>query len=445
MKLPLQTSRFSSQVFLTLTTTVLLQTVGLLTGIMAARLLGPAGRGELAAIQTWGAFIATIALVGLPDAVVYFSGRHPGQAGRYWASGTSFALITGLPVLLAGYWGLPWILRAQSPVVISVARWYALGLFLLSSLSWMPLSTLRGLRQFTTWNILRTLPNLGWLLVLFLAVISQSSSLHFLVMGFLISYAVVSLPLLATAARVVPGPYYPSIGLWPTMVKYSLPLMASALPNQLLHSGRLSQLFIAAFLEPSALGLYVVGVAWSRVTGIVPSAIAAVVFPRVAAASCQRQAIVELARGTRMTVLSIVGVSAMTLILCTFATPVLFGKDFAPAIPAALLMVIAGSADGLKRVLGDGLRGLGKSKSVLMGELVAVALTGLLLPLLVRPFSIIGAAIAMLVGNIGGVFLLSLRIARVTNSSMRVLVIPTSQDFRSLASLFQRIWAWVGK
>src|SRR5690242_11487245 len=52
---------------------------GLLTSILAARSLGPAGRGEYAAWQAWAATIAVIALMGLPQVLVldnWTPGRH---------------------------------------------------------------------------------------------------------------------------------------------------------------------------------------------------------------------------------------------------------------------------------------------------------------------------------------------------------------------------------
>src|SRR5438094_10619069 len=58
-----------SQVFIT---SVLLLVINLGTGIVTARVLGPHGRGELAAITVWPQAITYIATLGIPGAVVYF-------------------------------------------------------------------------------------------------------------------------------------------------------------------------------------------------------------------------------------------------------------------------------------------------------------------------------------------------------------------------------------
>jgi O-antigen/teichoic acid export membrane protein len=75
-----RTSPFGSSAVLTAGTNAVLAMFGLVTGVLAARLLGPNGRGELAAIQTWPAVIATIAMLGMPE-TVYYAARESNRAG----------------------------------------------------------------------------------------------------------------------------------------------------------------------------------------------------------------------------------------------------------------------------------------------------------------------------------------------------------------------------
>ena len=64
-------------------TNLMLGALGIMTGIIAARWLGPNGRGELAAIQMWPSVVASVAMIGLPEALVYFSAKHPSDSRRY--------------------------------------------------------------------------------------------------------------------------------------------------------------------------------------------------------------------------------------------------------------------------------------------------------------------------------------------------------------------------
>ena len=50
------------------------------TGIITARLLGPSGRGELAAMIMWPQFLAYCLTLGVPSALLYNLKRYPGQA-----------------------------------------------------------------------------------------------------------------------------------------------------------------------------------------------------------------------------------------------------------------------------------------------------------------------------------------------------------------------------
>src|ERR1700676_2919106 len=90
----------------------------LVSGMLAARLLGPQGRGELAAIQTWGIFLSTFALLGMPDALVYFTAREPARSGSYTATAVLLAFLGGIPLLGLAYLAMPRLLSAQNAAVV---------------------------------------------------------------------------------------------------------------------------------------------------------------------------------------------------------------------------------------------------------------------------------------------------------------------------------------
>jgi O-antigen/teichoic acid export membrane protein len=67
-----------------------------ITGLLAARSLGPAGRGELAAITTWASVLLFAGTFGLPEAVAYFAAAERTSRDRVWTSGQVGALALGL-------------------------------------------------------------------------------------------------------------------------------------------------------------------------------------------------------------------------------------------------------------------------------------------------------------------------------------------------------------
>ena len=133
-----------------------------------ARLLGPRGRGELAAIQTWPTFIGYLALLGTGDASVYHSARDPERAATYLGSAIVMHLLTAGPFMLVAFIALPWLLSAQSLAVVAGARWYLLIVPVLG-MAGLPFYPLRGRGDFAAWNALRVTPTAVWMAILIMA------------------------------------------------------------------------------------------------------------------------------------------------------------------------------------------------------------------------------------------------------------------------------------
>ena len=105
---------FAKQVAITVGANGGLAVLNFASGTLAARLLGPTGRGELAAIQTWAGFLATVATLGLTEAVVLFCAREPNRAGRYISSAVVLGLIGCAPMLLLSYLLMPILVVGSS-------------------------------------------------------------------------------------------------------------------------------------------------------------------------------------------------------------------------------------------------------------------------------------------------------------------------------------------
>ena len=142
-----------------------LAVVGLLTGMLAARLLGAEGRGQLAAAQAWPLFLATLGSFGLTEAIAYFVARSPSRARAALATG----LLLAVPVHPRRGRGrrvaAPAMLRGQTTEVQQVAT-LCLVLVPLLTLSAAPSQALRGVGRYRAWNVLRLVTPLAWLATL---------------------------------------------------------------------------------------------------------------------------------------------------------------------------------------------------------------------------------------------------------------------------------------
>src|SRR3569623_452627 len=102
---------------LTIKTNVGIRGLTFVTGTLNARLLGPTGRGELAAIQNIPACLGAIALLGLPSAGAYYSAHRPREARAFTVTAALICLAVSVPVMGIGYLVMPWALSSQSPEV----------------------------------------------------------------------------------------------------------------------------------------------------------------------------------------------------------------------------------------------------------------------------------------------------------------------------------------
>src|SRR5664279_5531369 len=110
----------------TFATNMALAGLAVATGILAARLLGPSGEGELTAIQTWPLLLGTLAMLGLDSALVYFISRQPERGKQLTSTAVFFALLSSFAVGAVAWFALPFLLSAQQPQVVSAARVFLL-------------------------------------------------------------------------------------------------------------------------------------------------------------------------------------------------------------------------------------------------------------------------------------------------------------------------------
>jgi O-antigen/teichoic acid export membrane protein len=180
--------------------------------------------------------------------------------------------------------------------------------------------------------------------------------------------------------------------------------------------------------------LYAVGVAWSAAIGPVLSGVGAVVFPVVASHRAAPDKLSVLARGARLAVVMAAACGLVLGVLAPVAIPMLFGSAFAPAIPAALILVLAAVVAEVGGVLREGARGLGETTAVLKSELFGLAAGLGTLAMLIGPLGIAGAALASLAGYAAGAAWLVRALRRATGCSTAVLLLPRIADVRAVVT-----------
>lgn len=401
--------------------------LGAVTGVVAARLLGPAGRGELAAVQLWPLMLASLAMLGMPEALTYFSARQAAPPQRLLA--TAAVIVTPAVVVAAavGWFLLPTLLRAQPDEVVRLARIYLL-MCPLFALFGLPHHPLRGLGRFAAWNVVRMLAPIAWLLTLCIGWAVGWRSVQEIVVATLGASVVAGLVVLVIVRREIGLSFHPAPGMARPMLRYGMPALLTTLPQTL--NLRLDQILMSSILPPRQLGLYVVAVAWSSVSQPGVNALGLVLFPRVAATDeADRSA--TFARGVRLAIAPTIIVTIIALLVTPVAVALLFGSAFAPAAGAAAVLLIASAILNMNFVLAEGLRGIGRPKVPLIAEVVGLVITVLALAALLHPLGIIGAAVASVLGY-GTVFITLTRYAsHTTGLSLAAFLRPSRGELRA--------------
>lgn len=387
---------FTGQVSLTMATNVIVAGFGILTGILAARLLGPEGRGELAAIVLWGTQIATFAMLGIDVAIVFFVSRFPERLGSYLGSAQFLSLVSGAGFVILGWLAMPFLLASQNAQVIFAAQIFLPGMILAFALGGLPHQMLRAVGAWRAWNLVRLSLPLSWAVLLGVAsVVSIWATSTKLMVLYLLTYVVMTaVSILATWGFLKRSRLKIERALFAPLLRYGLPCMLTVFPYTM--NLRLDQLLMATLFPSRELGLYVVAVAWSGASVPVLNSVGPVLFPKLSALreDSHRKALV----GRTLTLLGITNVilTLLTLLATPFVIPFLFGSDYAPAVLPAAILVLANMFNGMNLLLQDILRGLGSPRPVLVAETVGLIVTLVLLVILLPLYGMVGAAIASL-------------------------------------------------
>lgn len=420
----------------TVAANILIFGLNILTAVFAARLLGPTGRGELAAIQNWAFFAVILGNLGIAVAASYYAGKKPTDAGRLFSTGLLFLLVIAVPLVAVMYFVLPTLLAAQDKEVVEAARIFLLFIPI-QFVTLVPYHIFHGLNRLSFWNALRILMPFLWLLVFLIGFIRGGIDAIIASRGYLISASIYCASWLLAMVVLIRARYHPDMSKLPALVGYGLPTMLASVPRQL--NLRVDQLMMAAFLPAQTLGLYVVAVAWGGLMAPLMTSISQVLFPRMARTTSRQEQHSLLQRSLSFSVLVGVILTGLILILTPSVIPLVFGIEFAAAVPVAFVLVVAGLVASLNNLMGEAFRGMGMPKRPMIAELVGLVCTAVLLLLLLPRFQLMGAAVASVVSYMITFGILLTFVHRETNLSIREALIPSKKDFEVVWDLIAKV------
>jgi enterobacterial common antigen flippase len=388
----------------TLLTSVIVGALGAITGVLVARLLGPSGRGDLAAVMSWAGFALGIATLGLEDALTYYGrslAKNPkfdSRAIQRWSVcvGLSAGLLAALVVFV-----LPITVGEKTWIVLTIG---AGGAVLVTQTCLLGLVI--GLGGYSTWQFARIVGPAVYAVGITALFLADQDSLELVVTAVGASWAAPLLPTYAYVRRFLRQQPQPAghplgnaRGEWRKVWRYGLRAQATKLSTRA--NARLDQALLVFFVSDTKLGLYAVAATVATLTpNQLYDAQARLAFGRfMGIVESRRLEGVDAWRSARKVLILALAVQGSIALLAPFAVPFLFGESFRDAGPVASALALATVPMAVSRTLQSWLMATERVTSSAWLEATAVVVQiGLLIPLSASPLGIWGAVIASAAG-----------------------------------------------
>ena len=406
-----------------------IQLLNVVTGIMLARTLGPAGRGALAAALLWPMLLGTIGLLGVMEAATYHAARRTAAVATLVGSGLALVLVqatlfTALAALL-----LPVVLQNQSDEALT-AGWIYLAYIPVNMAALFLAGILNGRRRFGRFQVVRILVIAITAALLAALALGDELTVRHAVLAYLAAMTI-TLAVTVLFVRAEAGGIRFDRAVAAQMLGYGLRSHASTISSQL--NERLDQVVISIFLSSRSLGIYVIAVTLTSATYLVGMSASWVVLPQVAPLPPGPERTSLARRYVQLTFAASVLVSAPIALLAGPLIRLFFGDAFASAAGPTRLLLLAVVLLSVNRVLEAILRGVGRPLDAGVAELIALAVTLAGLAALLPAFDLMGAAAASLLAYAVSCAWMSRRVARALGTSVHALLAVGRADLR---------WMW---
>lgn len=384
------------KILYTLSGTVTIQIIGIITGILVARILGVDGRGQLAAIITWVSCITYIGDLGLPVAYTYTSAREKIQI-PYLISNTLLITPIQWAVLFLAGAVIIWNVLHQISREVAITAIIFLAAYIPLNLFTRYFNAIhQGCKNFGYFNIVRLSVPFGYLLTLFVFILIGLQSVHWIVSANIISNIfALALAILFTFmyfSKKIGKPQF-DLHLLYKNIRYGLVAFFGNL--QPFNSLRIDILILTMLVSTFDLGLYTVAISAATIIRAQGIALGMVVLPEVTATK-DRIKTKRILIKFLIIILSLSGATAF--IAFVWAKPLVifvYGRDFAGSAKMVQILVLGAVAASGYRVLADGLRGIGQPGKATFAEIVNLLCGLICLFILIPQTGVNGAAYAV--------------------------------------------------
>jgi O-antigen/teichoic acid export membrane protein len=439
---------FARNASITFATRAAILLVGLVTSVIMARMLGPAGRGlfSLAVVASVMVFNATN--LGVGAASGYYLGRKKTPIADFAGNLLSLSVAIGVASLALSL-ALSSVLVSR--FIPSVPLWaVVVALFAVPFcgllVNFQMLFRANG--DFRNFNVVEALqPGSFFVLFVLGAAFVPARLFGASVAAFLVSNVVGGLGAVLLMRRFVKFGFRWDPALVKGTLRFGVQQNAAVFLDVLNY--RFDMLLVNYFLGPVYVGFYSISLILPEKLWNIPNVLSAVLHPRVAHAGDENDANRDTARVSRITVL-IIGAACVAIFLFgRLLIRLLYSDRFLPAVTPMFVLLPGILMISVAKVLTSDLVARGYPRANLWAGLAAVASNVALNVVLIPRMRINGAALASTVSYTLYAAVIVIYFMRVTGVRFGSLVAPTAGDasyvVRAVGREVSRVFAPKGK
>lgn len=416
----LSASDYLRKVAQTYTTQVIVVGLQMAATVVAARALGPMGRGLYAVAVAIGTLGVRLTTFGLHASNTYYVAKRPELLPSMTANTLVYSLLAGSLAAL-GLGGVFQVWPAMAPLH---------GTMLLLGLVWIPLglayllsqNLLIGIGEIKLYNLIELVGKITVFLLVIAIVLSHSTSPETIFLVGLVVLAGSLLTIVVVLRRLCPGPLVCSWSMARKTIAVGFRAYLISFFGFLVL--RLDLLMVQKMLGPYQSGNYSIASTMADAVYILPTVFAAMLFPKLCRISDARQRLLATSKAASALAALLIPLAVGASFFAVPMVRLIFGPAFSMAAPAFVWLMPGIVFLGVESVAVQFLNSFGFPSSVIVVWLVSTLLNVGLNLWAIPAYGINGAAAVSSITYITTSLFIFVVIARTSKSSVMPSLMP---------------------
>ncbi|MEZ7792239.1 lipopolysaccharide biosynthesis protein [Niallia circulans] len=421
-------NRFLSNFIQTFQSEFILIIITLISGIIIARVLGPAGRGEYLAITIWGNLLMWYFHLNIYQTVIYYWHKMKDNRENLLKTLAVTSLFLGVVATLVGeFIIIPYVMPSLDSEVLIAARLFLIGI-IPGIISEVILGALAAEEKFLFANMMRiinpTISTTFLIIIYYMGLLEVSSALYILL-------GTNTIIAIATFFIGYKNNYFSGDFHWELMKTLWYGMKAQGGTVAGATSANATQLVLSAMLPPAALGFYSASESSVKPLSTISTALQRVSFPRLAGLSAD----LTHQRTLRIWTNSFIANSITALpfaLLLPLLIPIVYGKEYIPSIIPAELLIIYTFVRGQSMIIRNSINGYGKTFINTTTEIISTIFIFITLSFTVKHWGVIGASVIAVLSSILKLILYLVEYNKHIHQLKLVYLIPSLADFKAV-------------